>query len=522
MKTGTFTVAVNWGAWDEVGMAANLLPTAKPFPGPIRRLAHPLVERCLVDTDAQKIFATDFSIEKHWVLDEHRILGHAVIPGVTYFEMVRAALETQTNGKFVEFHNTLFIAPLRVRDGEIREVRLVLTRNAAGYDFSVRSHEGNKERTYCAGQVNLSEAEPLRQYNLAELRQRCNVKELILPAESREEDLGPRWHSVQRVYLGQNEALIELAIPAAFACDFEHFAFHPALQDRTAGIAKDFLAPKAHYLPFTYTRLTIKAKLQPKIYSYARFRPDSLDGETISFDIVLMDENGYGLVEIERFAQKRVNDPAEQIRALAGIGDAHPVEKETGRSSESNEFLTENLASQQEIHPAQGMEALRRLLAWRVMPQVIVSVRDLQASIHFTDVMVHERMLETQEKEGQLTAARPKYPRPNLGTPYAPPRNAIERQIAAVWEEVLGIEQVGIHDNFFELGADSLIGIQLVTRLSKELNVNIPAVSLFEGPTVSALSALIQRDEDTGPKFDDSRNRGAQRRERLQKLRDKK
>lgn len=531
-RTGTFTVAINWGAWDEVGMVVNAQSTpATPAKKVVRTYSHPLVERCLVDTPEEKIFATDFTVEKHWVLDEHRILGHPVIPGVTYFEMVRAALQAEPNGQAVAFHDMLFMAPLRVRDGESREVRLVLQRNGDGYDYSVRSDEAGKERTYAVGKVLLTPAAPPRIYDLAALQTQCDGESLILPAESREEDLGPRWHSVQRVHLGSHQALIELAMPDAFLSDFEQMVFHPALQDRTAGIAKDFLAPKNHYLPFTYHRLTIHAPLQPRIFSHVRYRVDEGgDGETIAFDILLMDEQGRVLVEIERFAQKRVNDPAEQIRALAALaGQGVPAMSTLGQGNGQNEAALssrqqgEEVGSSQrgEIRPAEGVEALMRIVGHRIAPQVVVSVRDLYASIRFTDEMAQERAHHATSHSVEASANRPRFPRPNLSTTFVPPSDEVEAQIATVWQELLGVEQVGIHDNFFELGGDSLVGIELVSRLTRTLGVHISPVTLFEGPTVEALRELVRRaGDDNAPTFDKSKSRGERRRAKLQSRRE--
>ncbi|HEY0170554.1 MAG TPA: phosphopantetheine-binding protein, partial [Pyrinomonadaceae bacterium] len=84
--------------------------------------------------------------------------------------------------------------------------------------------------------------------------------------------------------------------------------------------------------------------------------------------------------------------------------------------------------------------------------------------------------------------------RPAVSSAYAEPASEVERRIAAVWQRVLGVEQVGAHDNFFELGGTSLNGIQLVSELKKEFRVDIPVVSIFEATTVSALAKYLSRD----------------------------
>jgi acyl transferase domain-containing protein/thioesterase domain-containing protein len=83
--------------------------------------------------------------------------------------------------------------------------------------------------------------------------------------------------------------------------------------------------------------------------------------------------------------------------------------------------------------------------------------------------------------------ARPDEPRAHSSSPA--PRDERERTIAAIWQEVLGIAPIGVHDNFFDLGGDSLTAIHLLSRLGEALNVTLPSHSLFQTPTIAALAA---------------------------------
>jgi phthiocerol/phenolphthiocerol synthesis type-I polyketide synthase E len=82
-------------------------------------------------------------------------------------------------------------------------------------------------------------------------------------------------------------------------------------------------------------------------------------------------------------------------------------------------------------------------------------------------------------------------------TPYAAPADALEERVAAVWRELLGIDDLGAEDNFFDLGGNSLLGLRLVSRLKRELGREIAMVKLFEGPTVRAFAALLREDGDS-------------------------
>jgi len=116
------------------------------------------------------------------------------------------------------------------------------------------------------------------------------------------------------------------------------------------------------------------------------------------------------------------------------------------------------------------------------------------------------------------------HPRPALANPYVAPETELEQQIAAVWQEVLGVDRVGLHDNFFELGGNSLAGLRVVGRLKERLQVGVSEVSLYEAPTVAAMARLVgaesQGDSAAAATFEGSRSRGERRKaKQLQKAR---
>lgn len=82
---------------------------------------------------------------------------------------------------------------------------------------------------------------------------------------------------------------------------------------------------------------------------------------------------------------------------------------------------------------------------------------------------------------------------------YVAPRNATEELIASLWSEVLGVSRVGIHDRFFELGGNSLLASQLVSRLAPYFHNDVPLHELFERPTVAELAELLDRSLATRP-----------------------
>jgi amino acid adenylation domain-containing protein len=106
------------------------------------------------------------------------------------------------------------------------------------------------------------------------------------------------------------------------------------------------------------------------------------------------------------------------------------------------------------------------------------------------------------ERQGAREAGRERveasHPRPNLGTAYAAPRTEVEREIAAVWRDLFGIAEVGIHDDFFDLGGHSILVTQLAFRVREALGVELPLRTFFEQRTVAGLAALVDKDRAVG------------------------
>jgi NAD(P)-dependent dehydrogenase (short-subunit alcohol dehydrogenase family)/acyl carrier protein len=182
------------------------------------------------------------------------------------------------------------------------------------------------------------------------------------------------------------------------------------------------------------------------------------------------------------------------------------------------ESLAQGLASRE------GVEAFRRILA-SGLPQVVVSTLDLETRQAENDPLVSLAALE--ESALATPALASAHPRPALATAYVQPQSDLERNIAAVWQEILGVEPVGLYDNFFELGGNSLAGLRLVQRLRERLGAGLSEVSLYEAPTVGTLARMIAAQAPQGeeviaggaggvaPAEQESRQRGERRKARL-------
>ena len=86
--------------------------------------------------------------------------------------------------------------------------------------------------------------------------------------------------------------------------------------------------------------------------------------------------------------------------------------------------------------------------------------------------------------------------RPELTTPYAAPKTAIEKELAKIWAEVLSTDEVGIHDDFLDLGGDSISATRIISRVIATFELQLPVQALFDSPTVAAMSVVISNKEE--------------------------
>jgi acyl carrier protein len=119
-----------------------------------------------------------------------------------------------------------------------------------------------------------------------------------------------------------------------------------------------------------------------------------------------------------------------------------------------------------------------------------------------SDFMVLKELpLTPNGKVDRKALPMPDRKRPELDRTFVPPRSPVEQTVAGIWDEVLGLERVGVHDNFFELGGHSLLATQVVSRLREALQVELPLYYLFETPTIAGLAERIEatRRSDLAP-----------------------
>jgi hypothetical protein len=181
--------------------------------------------------------------------------------------------------------------------------------------------------------------------------------------------------------------------------------------------------------------------------------------DVIAFDITIAALDGSVLVEIEQFLVRRISDRAViSTRRSVVQSDETPS---PAREATQDELLLTALRAG--IRPEEGMDALRRVLAHRLAPQVLVTPLRIQALRERVD-----RMAAPRNTDGA------RFARPDLESTFAAPRNEIETKVAALWQDLLGVDRIGIADDFFQLGGQSLIAVRMFARVKKLWGVDLP------------------------------------------------
>ena len=97
---------------------------------------------------------------------------------------------------------------------------------------------------------------------------------------------------------------------------------------------------------------------------------------------------------------------------------------------------------------------------------------------------------------------------------YVKPENQTEQLIAEIWQKVLGKDKIGIYDNFFDLGGDSLLMVQVHNQLQTSFNQTIPIIALFHHTTVHELAKELSQNQESKPEPENSEPVGKQRLDR--------
>lgn len=210
-------------------------------------------------------------------------------------------------------------------------------------------------------------------------------------------------------------------------------------------------------------------------------------------DLGRWSENGYLELCGRKDFQVKVRSFRVDVGEVEAVLATHPGVKEVtviGKQDESeNTRLIAYFVPRGE--PAPTVSSLRKFVTERLPDYMIPALF----------VTLDRLPLLSTGKVDRPALPEPGKSRPEMDSPYAPPGTRREEEVAKIWGQVLWLDRIGIHDNFFDLGGDSLAATKILSQIFKQFQIEIPLRALFESPTVAAMAAAI--DEHRGKELDE-------------------
>lgn len=493
---GTRTVSVGWAGWSEVGMAEELRGAAPAAfralqeGGDVAGCAHPLLDRVVQQSPTEVVAETDLWPGRHWVTSEHVIRGRELVVGTALIEMVLAA-HAEAVGTPVHVESAAHLAAVAVTGPVLLRTRLVRDAVDEPWQATVEwTAPDDPDRTWAVALAATLVPGGVPAPSVVDLDGLRAVHPDAVPAEELAGphlllEFGDRWRSIVATSYRETSELARLELPAHVREDLDRFVLHPALLDVAVGDAQHGLlrVPGTSYLPLSYESIAWTGRLPSVVWSHIRHRDDRTGAITVA-DVDLLDAEGRLLVEVRGFAMRRVEhdrfsaELAEPPAAPVAGSDARPPAPRTGA-----------LDSYTTLDPATGVDALERILAWPPAAHVLVVPEGIDEAIRATAGFDVD-LVEEQLGDVRLGALTDEVHADAVDGPSTP----LEVRLADLWSDVLGVGRVGRYDNFFDLGGNSLVAVQLVSRLRSALDVRVSIAVLFENPTLEALATALAGD----------------------------
>jgi hypothetical protein len=490
------------------------------------------------------------------MMAEHRVRsGDWVLPGSGYVELIRAAVREVSPETPFSAAELVFFKPFTVKADSSRELEVRLTPNAHMWDVSVLGRVDRagwtEHATATVGTTAFTndtyEALSTVLGRLGEPKPESRPPHPVM-------DFGPRWGNITAVSTLNTEALLRHSLPGEFTDDFETVDLHPALLDMATAGAQHLIpgvdTTADFFVPAGYGNLQMRGRLDGTLTSHVRLR-SAEQGSLASFDVTVYGDDGSVLVDVRDFSMIRVPKDAlaredsdegpRWLRDAISPGEGRDVLRRllthnTGPHvliatrplgdliAEAARALAQRARSGQARRASSRepiLEVAEALMAHDAVreaaavgsrtegePARVVAFVAYHAGRHATVTELRrfarervDRDLVPQNFVEMVALPRMEGGRvafEELRDPFAavddhtPPRTETEKTIASIWAELLGLDRVGIHDNFLDVGGHSLVGIRVLLRIKQATGARVEANALTM-QTLEQLAADVDR-----------------------------
>lgn len=446
-------MVITWGVWADIGMAKRAADaSAVGGAGAV----HPLLGVRQETKDGTLQFAETYSEATLWTLIEHRIGEIAVLPGAAYVEIASAAALSAGLGDAIEISQLSYVAPLAIRPRQSRQVRTTLTPlEDDGFRIEVesRAHAGEAWLLHFDAQLAKRVAAPSPVVAAS-----CDT---VLGADrltltERGVNFGPRWNNVARASTGDGTVSASFVLPTAFMGDLKTYRIHPALFD-TSFAAGLFLldndVARGVFAPVSIEAVRVFGALTGEFSAESRMTSQSDDEAT--FDVDLVDKSGALLLEVRGATFRRVTFGGE-IPAVPDL--SAPVR---------DRLLAEG------IRASEAHAMFAQLFAQGGRSFVV------------SPVSVAQILLATSGPATSVAASSAEGKAVTGGDP-------VEQRLAQMCAEILGVEALGLDEEFLSYGGGSLTGVRLFARIRREMGVELALSALLQAPTIRTLAAILR------------------------------
>ncbi|HET6974229.1 MAG TPA: amino acid adenylation domain-containing protein [Pyrinomonadaceae bacterium] len=204
----------------------------------------------------------------------------------------------------------------------------------------------------------------------------------------------------------------------------------------------------------------------------------------------------HGIIEYagRKDSQVKYHGHRVELNEIKRALNRHPQIRDSviviARDKTGNDAMMAYYVSEQELDSAKLHAFLSSSIIEETIPNVFVHLAQLPLTLNGKLDLRALPTLDEVKQRAQHT--------------YVAPRNEVEEQLAEIWQQVFGVERIGIHDNFFELGGHSLIATQVIGRVRHKLHTELLVRSVFEAPTIAELAGAIVKLEEQ-PKLKQTR-----------------
>jgi acyl transferase domain-containing protein/acyl carrier protein len=333
---------------------------------------HPLIDR----VDAAQTLDTGLSFSKVFrpsdaVIQDHRVGGVPVLPGVAVLEMARAAMKEAGKTEHVQLKKVRWLRPLIVSESEVR-AWMTLRKTDEGVTFELLGQGEDGLTTHARGTVELSGANATRsteRLSVEDIRGRCNNRlngeELYQEYAKAGLDYGPYFRGLQWIESNDEEALGRIILPEESAGGLEKYDLHPAIIDSALHVVAAFRAQSSAKTKMPYSVESVELLHSLPAQGYAYVQPHGRD----HYHVTVLDDSGRVCVKLHDLALRPVPEAEDSLKEMLFaphwvpahelLDDAPPADSLWIVHDEDSESLARALAAEHGGNAAQLMDVAR-------------------------------------------------------------------------------------------------------------------------------------------------------------------